>query len=175
MDAPKLLQHLRDAGLVLTLTPSGGLLVAPRHALTDEHRVAIRTQRDTLMLALQAEAENSHLPTSAAVTTSSRWWLIHYPDRDPVDMACSPEATHAEILERYPDALAAEPFTPTIRQPSAPLTTSEETAIRAWLAQINESDTEEIARVVSECRKDVVTRGYVLQWASDVRRRFSVS
>ena len=54
--------------------------------------------------------------------TASRWWLIHYPDRDPVEVACCPEATHADILERHPDAVAAEPFTPTIRQPSAPLT-----------------------------------------------------
>ena len=52
--------------------------------------------------------------------TASRWWLIHYPDRDPLEVACCPEATHAEILERHPDAIAAEPFTPTIRQPSAP-------------------------------------------------------
>jgi hypothetical protein len=175
MDALKLLDHLRGAGLVLSLTPDGGLLVAPRHALTDDYRAAIRTQRDALMLAVQAGAQNTLTPTSAAVTTASRWWLIHYPDRDPVEVGCSPEATHAAILERYPDALAAEPFTPTIRQPSAPLTTSEETAIRAWLAQINETDTEEIARVVSECQKDVVTRGYVLQWASDARRRFAVS
>ena len=68
--------------------------------------------------------------------TASRWWLIHYPDRDPVEVAYCPEATHADILERHPDAVAAEPFTPTIRQPSAPLTASEETAIRAWLALI---------------------------------------
>ena len=40
--------------------------------------------------------------------TASRWWLIHYPDRDPVEVACCPEATHADILERHPDAVAAE-------------------------------------------------------------------
>lgn len=44
--------------------------------------------------------------------TVSRWWLIHYPDRDPVEVTCCPEATHADILERHPDAIAAEPFTP---------------------------------------------------------------
>ena len=42
--------------------------------------------------------------------TASRWWLIHYPDRDPLEVACYPDATHAEILERHPDAVAAEPF-----------------------------------------------------------------
>jgi hypothetical protein len=56
MGAPDLLRHLRDAGLVLTLTPAGGLHVAPRSALTDDHSAAIRAERDALVLALQAEA-----------------------------------------------------------------------------------------------------------------------
>ena len=57
MGAPDLLHHLRGVGLVLTLTPAGGLHVAPRDALTDDHRAAIRAGRDALVLALQAEAE----------------------------------------------------------------------------------------------------------------------
>ena len=55
MGAPDLLHHLRGAGLVLTLTPTGGLHVAPHAALTDDHRAAIRAGRDALVLALQAE------------------------------------------------------------------------------------------------------------------------
>lgn len=62
MGAPELLHHLRGAGLVLTLTPAGGLHVAPRTALTDDHRAAIRTERDALVLALQAEAEQARPP-----------------------------------------------------------------------------------------------------------------
>lgn len=92
--------------------------------------------------------------------TASRWWLIHYPDRDPPEVACCPEATHAEILERHLDAVAAEPFTPTIRQPSAPLTASEETAIRAWLALIEETDPATIAEVIGQCQRDADARDY---------------
>ena len=92
--------------------------------------------------------------------TASRWWLIHYPDRDPVEVACCPEATHADILERHPDAVAAEPFTPTIRQPSAPLTASEEAVIRAWLALIEETDPATIAEVIGQCQRDAGARGY---------------
>lgn len=92
--------------------------------------------------------------------TASRWWLIHYPDRDPVEVACCPRATHAEILERHPDAVAAEPFTPTIRQPSAPLTASEETAILAWLALIEETDPATIAEVIGQCQRDADARDY---------------
>ena len=92
--------------------------------------------------------------------TASRWWLIHYPDRDPVQVACCPEATHAEILERHPDTVAAEPFTPTIRQASAPLTASEEAAIRAWLALIEETDPATIAEVIGQCQRDAEARDY---------------
>jgi hypothetical protein len=62
MGAPELLHHLRGAGLVLTLTPAGGLHVAPRSALTDDHRAAIRAERDALVLALQAEADQPPPP-----------------------------------------------------------------------------------------------------------------
>jgi hypothetical protein len=72
------------------------------------------------------------------------------------------EATHAEILERHPDAIAAEPFTPTIRQPSAPMTASEETAIRAWLALIEETDQVTIAEVIGQCQRDVEVRDCVI-------------
>ncbi|MFN6183193.1 MAG: hypothetical protein ACK4VS_10920 [Burkholderiales bacterium] len=92
--------------------------------------------------------------------TASRWWLIHYPDRDPLEVAYCPEATHADILERHPDAVAAEPFTPTIRQPSAPLTASEETAIREWLALIEETDPATIAEVIGQCQRDADVRSY---------------
>jgi hypothetical protein len=40
----------------------------------------------------------------------ARWWLIHYPDREPVEVVSYPPATHAEILERHIDAVAAEPI-----------------------------------------------------------------
>jgi len=92
--------------------------------------------------------------------TASRWWLIHYHHRDPVEVVCYPESTHAKILERYPDAIAAEPFTPTIRQPSAPLTASEEAAIRAWLALIEETDPATIAEVIGHCQRDADARDY---------------
>lgn len=92
--------------------------------------------------------------------SASRWWLIHYPDRDSVEVACYPDATYAEILERHPDAVATEPFTPTIRQASPPLTASEETAIRAWLALIEETDPATIAEVIGQCQRDADVRDY---------------
>ena len=62
MGTADLLHHLRGAGLVLTLTPAGAVHVAPRRALTDNHRAAIRAERDALVLALQAEASRPPPP-----------------------------------------------------------------------------------------------------------------
>jgi hypothetical protein len=59
MGAPDVLQHLRGAGLLLTLIDGGGLHVAPREALTEEHRAAIRAECDALVLALRAEAQTT--------------------------------------------------------------------------------------------------------------------
>lgn len=92
--------------------------------------------------------------------TSSRWWLIHFADRDPLAVTCAPPVTHAAILASYPDAVAAEPFTPTIRQASAPLAAEDETAIRAWLALIEETDPATIAEVIGQCQRDADARDY---------------
>jgi hypothetical protein len=166
MGAPELLYRLRGAGLVLTLTSAGGLHVAPRKALTDEHRAAIRAQRDALVLALQTEGQKILPQDAVAAATNSVRWLLHYTDRDSLEVTFCSEVTHAEILERHPDAVAAEPFTPTTRQPSAPLTAGEEAAIRAWLALIEETDPATIADVLRSCEQDADVRSYFVRRAN---------
>lgn len=89
-------------------------------------------------------------------------WLLHFPDADSKEVHFIPAATHAQVLADYPDAVAAEPFTPTIRQPSAPLTTSDETAIRAWLTLIEETDPATIAEVIGQCQRDAEARDYLI-------------
>lgn len=54
----------------------------------------------------------------------------------------------------------AEPFAPTILQPSERLTANEETAIRAWLALIKETDPATIAEVIGQCQRDAEARDY---------------
>lgn len=51
-------------------------------------------------------------PTNAkTVDVAASWaWLLHFADREPLEVYCNPDATHVGILERYPDALAAEPI-----------------------------------------------------------------
>ena len=59
-------------------------------------------------IATVAVANPTDAKTADAVTS---WgWLLHFADREPLEVYCNPDATHAAILERYPDALAAEPI-----------------------------------------------------------------
>lgn len=92
--------------------------------------------------------------------TASLWWLVHYPDRDPVTVSCYPPATQVDIVKRYGDAVAVDSFTPIIRQTSALLTTNEEMAIRSWLALIDETDSSVIAEVIAQCQQDANARDY---------------
>jgi hypothetical protein len=108
----------------------------------------------------QEEKSAPPAKVGAGDTVTAFRWLIHYPDRDPVEVACWPDATGADILEQHPDAVAAEPLAPTIRQPSAPLTLEEETAIRAWLALIEETDPVIISEVMGKCQRDAGARDY---------------
>ncbi len=48
-------------------------------------------------------------PDPAAHITSA-CWLLHYPDRDPVQLVSHPPASLAQILQQHPEALAAEPL-----------------------------------------------------------------
>jgi hypothetical protein len=101
------------------------------------------------------------------IATSSRWWLIHYPDCYPVKVYCCPEVSYAEILKWYPHAGAATPFTPTIRQASAPMSADEENAIRTWLALIGEHDPTTIVEVIGQCQRDADARDYFNERAAD--------
>lgn len=139
-------------GVMLAITASGRI-----EATGDESKVVrwlpmIREHKAAIIAALNIGVGDAAI--------ASRWWLLHYTDRDLLEVACCPEATHAEILQRYSDTVGAEPFTPTIRQPSAPMTAEEEAAIRAWLALIEETDQATIAEVIGQCQLDANARDY---------------
>lgn len=152
MTPATIIREAKKEGVRLALTPTGTIKATGDGAAVNRWLAVIRERKTEIIDALKVSPGDT--------ATASRWWLIHYPDRDPVGVACCPEATHADILERHPDAVAAEPLTPTIRQPSAPLTASEETAIRAWLALIEETDPATIAELVGQCQRDADARDY---------------
>lgn len=50
------------------------------------------------------------------------------------------------------------------------MTTEEETAVRAWLTYIEETDSEIITLVLRRCQSDVEVRAYILRHAEEVTR-----
>ena len=50
----------------------------------------------------------THLSVSDEVI--SNWWLIHFVDHDPIEIAIWPPCNHSEALEVYKTAIAAEPI-----------------------------------------------------------------
>lgn len=110
MNAPDYLSRLREKNQ--KNMPLGGtdktaksllsvLSVAPRRAKNEFFSEAPPTE-----CALDTPEKFNGKEVSAA----SRWWLLHYPDREPGEVASFPPATHAEILERHPEAIAVEPI-----------------------------------------------------------------
>ncbi|WP_374683098.1 hypothetical protein [Accumulibacter sp.] len=86
-------------------------------------------------------------------------WLVHFTDRDSLEVSVSPAASHAEVLASYPDALAAEPFVADIEE-GAPITCEQEAAIVGWLAEIGETDHRITTDVLTRCRHDSDARAY---------------
>lgn len=158
------------SNLIRRKSEPGGFATATPATFATQEGERGRTVASVATVAVAKSPQGQTAPPAKVgagdTATASRWWLIHYPDRDPAEVACCPEATHAKILERHPDAVAAEPFTPAIRQPSAPLTAEEETAIRAWLALIEETDPATIAEVIGQCQRDADARDYFTRRAA---------
>ena len=67
--------------------------------------------------------------------------------------------THADKLNRLAAAHAGLALKPGAK-PTATMTASEESAIRAWLALIEETDQATIAEVIGQCQRDADARNY---------------
>jgi hypothetical protein len=96
-------------------------------------------------------------------------WLLHFTDRDPLTVTFSPAVSHAEALEQYPDAVAAEPVSDHSAadgQP-VPLDQADEATIRAWLASVGEDDQTTITEVLEGCRRDAEARRYFIRRAKE--------
>jgi len=150
---------------------TGNLATAiPAISATQPKRAAATVARIATVAVANPKEEKTAPPAKASpgdAATASRWWLIHFVGLDPLECNFVDPITHADILERHPDAVAAEPFTPTVRQASAPLTASEETAIRAWLELIEETDPATVAEVIGQCQRDADARDYFTGRAAD--------
>jgi hypothetical protein len=58
-------------------------------------------------------------PTETKTALASRWWLVHYLDGASVEVWTDPHATQDEVLERRPDAIAAQPLHQAAQSPKS--------------------------------------------------------
>ena len=96
-------------------------IVQPSQLLATLAIPATFTQRTGEETPKVAEVAEVAAPMFRENETACYRWLIHFADRNPLTVAFSPSATHAEVLDAYPAALAAEPIAPGRRQPDTPL------------------------------------------------------
>ena len=116
----------------------------------------------TVAVANRADEELTRATEAGTFQATSQWWLIHFFDRNPIEVSCTPSATYADIMKAYQKAIAAEPFEPVCREPDAPMTQDEEAKILKWLELIGET---EPSSVLHACRTDADARDYFLRRA----------
>lgn len=95
MDAVEALALLRALGLKIT-PENGRLIVQPAELLDDDTRWLIRTHKDAILTELLDDS-----PRFA--------WRVRFGDGRALDIYRHPDATRAEVLLQYPDALDLEP------------------------------------------------------------------
>ena len=104
MNPATLINQAEEDGVRLALSDTGTLKASGDKSHIDKWLPVIRAHKVGL-IALLSFAANDTTPD----LTPRYGWLIHFTDREPVYATYSPEATHAEVLRGYPDAVAAVP------------------------------------------------------------------
>jgi hypothetical protein len=147
-------------GVTLALSSSGAIKAAGERAAVACWLPTIKENKASIVEFLAKVSPGD-------TATASYCWLIHFSDRDPLEVAFSPAVSHDEVLAGYPSALAAEPAVEIRQFPDALLTGAQEDAIVAWLAQIGESDEAIVGEVLAQCRHDEDARQYFLGRAGE--------
>jgi hypothetical protein len=160
MTAATILRDSAAAGVALSLSAAGTIKATGEKAAVALWLATIKENKVGIIALLSEGA-------SGKTCRAASRWLLHFSDRKPLTVDFSPPATLAKVLVSYPSALAAEPIEAGRRQPDTLLTSRQETAVVAWLAQIGESDEAIVGDVRAQCRHDADARQYFLGRAGD--------
>lgn len=94
------------------------LLDLARNRLRNNHATATEngTQQAPIKSLLHV-ASASECNTQQPNTVAYWHWRIQFPDRDPLEIFCHPDADHAQVMRQYPAASGAVP----IQEPPKPV------------------------------------------------------
>lgn len=93
-----IIREAQSDGVTLTLSTSGTIKATGDVAAVSRWLAVIREHKSEIIDALKCDAVIS-------------WgWLLHFSDRDILEVHVNPARSRAEILVQYPEALAAEPL-----------------------------------------------------------------
>ncbi len=155
MTPTTIVREARADGVRLTLSTFGTIKASGDSAAVNRWVAVIRERKAEIIDALKV--------SSGDMATGSRWWLIHYRDRDPVETAFDPAVTHAELLKWNRDAVAAELWA----LATASLPSEAKATIRRWLALVGEADPHAIDRFLA--LSDAETHRWVLEQLTRMR------
>lgn len=96
-----IIRKAKADGVRIALSAAGSIKATGESDAVNRWLSSIREHKAALVETLLAANDD---------TATSFAWLIHFTDRDPLQVSFSPEVTHAEALASYPDAVTAEPI-----------------------------------------------------------------
>jgi len=160
MSAPLFLE-LEKNGIRLSVSSSGELKVKGNPDTLKTFLPVIRENKPALIAEL-LEAEQLARQEQEPGGALSCWWRVTFPGSEVLEVFSPSGDTREGILKSYPQATDAQPFTPVIESPDAPMSAGEWAAIRAWLARIDEQAQETISHVLDVCQRNTRARAYAL-------------
>jgi hypothetical protein len=98
MSARDLLSQARADGVAIVMGAAGRLRYSGPEPMVMRWLAVIREHKDAIRVALSEDQDGVSAPA----------WLLHFTDRDPLEVHFFPAAVHAEALAAYPAAVAAE-------------------------------------------------------------------
>ena len=155
MTPATIIREAQAEGVRLALSPSGTIKATGDGAAVNRWLAVIRERKAEIIDALKVS------PSDTLIASS--WWLIHYPNSEPVETIFDPAVTHAELLKWNRDAIAAEP----LALATTSLPAEMEAAIRLWLALIGEVNPDAIDRFLA--LSDGETHRWVLEQLTRMR------
>lgn len=171
MNPAAIIREARADGVNMALSPTGTIKATGRGVSVNRWLAVIREHKAEIIDALKVDAGDTPI--------ASRW-LFHLADREPMEVVFAPAVSHANALDCYPDAVAAELQT---ARPLRTPTKAEAKEITALVLAVFASDSDDdrseaLAAALADpdgallCYRTIAgERGLALPDADDDRRR----